>query len=151
MWWALRGSVPTAVASALIVTGFVLAVAAMVRPAPTSMAMRGRTPGRVSGMSAFTRHPLFWGLTLLSLGHLIVDGGAVDVAFHATNVFVGVFGAYHQDHRFLVTVPEYADYRARTRMIPLPWPVPGATVGLPAMAGGAVGFGLALLARATLH
>lgn len=151
IWWAFRGPIATGLATVVIAAGFALAVGAVVRPGRTSMFTKRGPNRKVQGMSAFSRHPLFFGIALVSVGHLIVDGGAVDVAFHGTNLLVGLIGAAHQDQRYAATDPDYLDWMARTRLVPLPWPVAGSEVGVPAMIGALVGLLLAFLARVGLH
>lgn len=153
IWWRLGHPFAEFAASVLIVCGIVLAVGGMGQSGRTALMrqMSGETLVVPRGMSAFTRHPLFFGIALASLGHLLVDGGAVDVAFHGTNLAVALIGGIHQDARFLATDPTYAEWTERTRLVPLPWPVPGSVLDRSTAALAVVGLATAFAARMFLH
>ncbi len=153
LWWAFRTPAAIALASALITAGLVLTTGALLSPSRTSMAatMAGTTFTEVRGMSVFTRHPVFGGMALFSLGHLVVDGGAVDVAFHGTNIIVSVLGGLHQDQRAQIKDPDYAHWMTQTRLVPLPWPVAGGKFGTQGWMGLALGLAASAGARWLLH
>ena len=74
-----------------------LVVAGIFRPSPTGVT---GTPTRSPrGVQRITRHPLFMGVVLWALMHLLVNGFASDVAFYGGFVLFGLFGSWHQDHR----------------------------------------------------
>ncbi len=77
---------------------FVLMVSGLVRPSPTSIVPGGPTP---RGALRLTRHPLFMGLGLFGLLHLIPNGSAADVAFFGGFPVFAVLGCWHQDRRKL--------------------------------------------------
>ncbi len=153
VWWALWGFVPRTLTTTLCIAGFWLLVGGVLESGRTSLStsLRGKQVEVPVGASAFTRHPVFWGVVLWSLGHLVVDGGAVDVAFHGTNIAVGVLGGLHQDARYLARDPGYAAWMARTRFAPLPWPVPDARFTPLSYVALLAGLALAAGARIALH
>jgi uncharacterized membrane protein len=69
----LRTAIYVAMAAA-----FVLMVAGLVRPSPAGIVPGDPTP---HGAQRLTRHPLFMGLGLFGLLHLVPNGNAADVAF----------------------------------------------------------------------
>src|SRR5262245_59232249 len=81
--WMLRGSpVAVAVSIGLALAGFFLLFGAFASPPPSSLAQRflGKPP-RVRGMTAVTRHPLFVGMSLWAVAHVLMNGWGPDVAF----------------------------------------------------------------------
>jgi len=74
-----------------------LAVAGIFRPSPSGVT--GMPTRRPRGVQRITRHPLFMGLVLWALMHLLVNGFASDVAFFGGFVVFGLLGSWHQDHR----------------------------------------------------
>ncbi len=153
IWWAARDPNAASFAGAVILAGFMLLVGGAVTGSKTSMAARisGQEFRRVVGVNGFTRHPVFSGFILISIGHLLVDGGAVDVAFHGTNLVVSLIGGWHQDQRGLLSDPTYADWMKRTRLFPLPWTVEETVWTRAAMVGVALGVVLASVARVIFH
>jgi len=96
--------------------GFVLAVAAFVRPSPA-----GIIPGdsRPRGIYRITRHPLFMALALFGLLHLLPNGHAADVAFFGGFALFSLIGAAHQDRRKLATDPaRYRPFYEGTPFLP---------------------------------
>ena len=93
----LRTAIYLAMAAA-----FVLMVAGLVRPSPAGIVPGDPTP---RGAQRLTRHPLFMGLGLFGLLHLIPNGNAADVAFFAGFPIFAVLGCRHQDQRKLVSGP----------------------------------------------
>jgi uncharacterized membrane protein len=74
-----------------------LAVAGIFRPSPSGVT--GTPTRRPRGVQRITRHPLFMGLVLWALMHLLVNGFASDVAFYGGFVVFGLLGSWHQDRR----------------------------------------------------
>lgn len=74
-----------------------LVVAGIFRPSPTGIT--GTPSRRPRGVQRITRHPLFMGIVIWALMHLLVNGFASDVAFFGGFVVFGLLGSWHQDHR----------------------------------------------------
>jgi uncharacterized membrane protein len=74
-----------------------LMVAGLFRPSPTGVT--GTPTRKPRGVQRITRHPLFMGIVLWALMHLLANGYASDVAFFGGFVFFGLLGSWHQDHR----------------------------------------------------
>ena len=79
---------------------FILMVAGLVRPSPASIVPGDPTP---RGAQRLTRHPLFMGLGICGLLHLIPNGNAADVAFFGGFPLFALVGCWHQDRRKLAT------------------------------------------------
>ncbi|MDH3211960.1 MAG: NnrU family protein [Myxococcales bacterium] len=83
---------------------FVLAVGGLLQPSPASIA-----PGRakVAGVLRITRHPLFMGLGLFGLLHLVTANlYASDLAFFGGFPLFALIGCHHQDQRKRRTASE---------------------------------------------
>ena len=74
-----------------------LVVAGIFRPSPTGVT--GTPTRRPRGVQRITRHPLFMGIVLWALMHLLVSGSASGAAFFGGFVIFGLLGSWHQDHR----------------------------------------------------
>lgn len=74
-----------------------LVVAGILRPSPSGVT--GTPTRKPRGVQRITRHPLFMGLVLWALLHLLVNGFASDVAFYGGFVVFGLLGSWHQDRR----------------------------------------------------
>jgi uncharacterized membrane protein len=146
MLWVLRSPLAVHTAELMALFGLALAVAGMARPAPSSQYVRRKGALEVRGAQFITRHPLFMGLGLLCLAHVLVNGWAGDLWFMGSQVVLSVAGAWHQDQRHSASRPEYRDFCDKTSF----WPNP---VGLLLVRDGrtwaamAVGAGLAVLLR----
>jgi len=79
---------------------FVLMVAGLVRPSPASIVPGDPTP---RGAQLLTRHPLFMGLGIFGLLHLIPNGNAADLAFFGGFPLFVLLGCWHQDRRKLAS------------------------------------------------
>jgi uncharacterized membrane protein len=75
----------------------ILVVAGIFRPSPTGVT--GTPTRKPRGVQRITRHPLFMGIVLWALMHLLVNGYASDVFFFGGFVVFGLLGSWHQDHR----------------------------------------------------
>jgi uncharacterized membrane protein len=104
---------------------FALVVAGIVRPSPASIA-----PGRPEavGVLRVTRHPLFMGVGLFGLLHLlVVSVNAAELAFFAGFPLFAVLGCHHQDQRKLASGdPAFREFHAATPFLPSPAGVPAA-------------------------
>ncbi len=100
-----------------MVVAFVLVVSGLVRPSPGNIVPGDPTP---RGALRLTRHPLFMGLGIFGLLHLIPNGNAADVAsFFAGFPLFALVGCWHQDRRKLVTGPPgFAAFYRETPFIP---------------------------------
>jgi uncharacterized membrane protein len=95
---------------------FILMVAGLVKPSLASMVPGDPTP---RGAQRLTRHPLFMGLGIFGLLHLIPNGNAADVAFFGGFPIFAVVGCWHQDRRKLTAgPPEYPAYHRATPFLP---------------------------------
>lgn len=74
-----------------------LVVAGIFRPSPTGVT--GTPTRKPRGVQRITRHPLFMGIVLWALMHLLVNGFASDVTFFGGFVLFGLLGSWHQDRR----------------------------------------------------
>lgn len=142
--WMLRGGAVTHLTEGLVLVGLAVTVGGIVSPAPSSMGKQVQGPIEVRGMAAVSRHPVFMGLSLVAVGHLLVNGWAADVAFWAGFPVVTVLGGLHQDQRKSAENPHYADFIARTGFVPFTAPSQLPRIGGRALAGAAVGAALAV-------
>lgn len=95
---------------------FILMVSGLVRPSLANMVPGDPTP---RGAQRLTRHPLFMGLGLFGLLHLIPNGNAADVAFFGGFPAFAILGCWHQDLRKLaVGPPEYPAFHRGTPFLP---------------------------------
>jgi len=93
----------------------VLAVAGLARPSPASILPGSTTP---RGIQRITRHPLFMGLGLFGLVHLIPNGSAADVVFFGGFPVFALVGSWHQDRRKLSILPELSGFYRETPFLP---------------------------------
>jgi uncharacterized membrane protein len=104
---------------------FALVVAGNVRPSPASIA-----PGRPEavGVLRVTRHPLFMGLGLFGLLHLLVASvNASELAFFGGFPLFAVLGCRHQDQRKLAAGdPAFRAFHAAAPFLPSPAGIPAA-------------------------
>lgn len=96
---------------------FAIMAAGIARPSPASLA-----PGRaeVRGVYRITRHPLFMGIALLALLHLVVVAvNTADLAFFGGFVVFALVGCRHQDQRKLATIRDgYERFYEETPFLP---------------------------------
>jgi len=120
-----------------------IAVAGLASPSPATVGLpEERRPREPRGVHRITRHPLFMGIGLSGLLHLLVNGFASDVAFWAGFPLFAIAGCAHQDARKRATQPGYADWIAATPF--LPFAGPGALRGLRELSPGIVAVGVAV-------
>jgi len=114
--WSLH-DVPGAWSAQLVLAGlaWTVVVAAVVQPSPVSMDPRIRAEPH--GLTRITRHPLFLGLALWGLSHLLLNGTTSDVVFFGGFVVYSVIGALHQDSRKRAE-PRLAGFYKTTSVVP---------------------------------
>lgn len=96
--------------------GFVLMVGGLVQPNPASMAGGAM---QACGVLRITRHPLFMGLGIVGIFHLLANTSSTDVAFFAGLPIFAIVGCAHQDRRKLAEgLPGYASFVAETPFLP---------------------------------
>jgi uncharacterized membrane protein len=129
--WSL-GDLPgvQGIVSLGMVVALVLAVAGLLTPSPVSM-LPGKT--EVKGIFRITRHPLFMGMGIFGLMHLLgAEVHAGELAFFGGFVLFPLLGCRHQDQRKLVTAGE--EFRRFHEQTPfLPFTGPGSLQGLKEM------------------
>jgi uncharacterized membrane protein len=135
----------------LIGAAFVLVVAGLVQPSPASM-----RPGQpeVRGVARITRHPLFMGIGLWAVAHLLlVVVNVSELLFFGGFAVFSVVGCDHQDQRKVAELGErYRSYVAATPF--LPFSTLGSLRGLvemPMPVAVAVGIALAWAVRQYAH
>ncbi|MFQ5417594.1 MAG: NnrU family protein [Myxococcota bacterium] len=116
--WYL-GGIPGArwLAYAGIGVAFAMMVAGLVRSSPSSLVPGEANP---TGVFRITRHPVFMGVGLLGLLHLlVVPIHAAELAFFGGLPFFSVIGCHHQDRRKLVSLGEgFRSFHDRTPFLP---------------------------------
>jgi uncharacterized membrane protein len=101
-----------ALAFALLVCSLVPSSAA-----PSSLAAPGATM-QPHGVTRITRHPMLAGFGCWGVAHLLVNGSLGDVFFFAGFPLWVWLGSRHQDARLSSSRPGYADFAARTSLVP---------------------------------
>lgn len=145
--WVLRDPVATHGAELLIALGLALALGGAARPAPSSVAGPRTDTPQVRGWTGLTRHPVGWGLSLLALGHMLVNGWPGDLWFWGGFAATGLLGSAHQDWRMRRDRPGYAAFAERTTFFPIPGRGTLAALDAPAVIGAAIGLGTAVVLR----
>ena len=128
---------------------FVLTLGGLLTPSPASL---GGGQTQVRGVLRLTRHPVFMGLGLFGLLHLLAARvNAAELAFFAGFPVFALLGSHHQDRRKLASGGEaFARFCAATPF--LPFAGPGRWRALAEMPLGiALGIAAALLVRLTVH
>jgi uncharacterized membrane protein len=94
-----------------------LIVAGVFRPSPTGVT--GTPSRKPRGVQRITRHPMFMGVVVWALMHLLVNGFASDVAFFGGFVLFGLLGSWHQDRRQMA-LPDgaYAKFCEQSPFLP---------------------------------
>jgi uncharacterized membrane protein len=95
--WDLRTPVIYGLAIGLSALAWAVVVASFFQPSPTSMVPG--TPTQSRGLTRITRHPLFMGLALWGLAHLLLRVSLSDVIFFGGFIVYGFLGAFHLDQR----------------------------------------------------
>ncbi len=81
----------------LAVLGTAMIVAGVLQPSPVLAGMK--QAGGARGLTRITRHPLFMGISLWALSHLLLNGFLTDVLFFGGLLAFSLAGAAHQDAR----------------------------------------------------
>jgi len=124
MLWSVSMTPPLVMFVAIVMgIAFILLVAGMVTPSPTSFKPPGQEPkegdNEPKGVHFITRHAVFMAVGLFGAVHLIPNGSATDVAFFAGFPIFAVLGSIHQDQRKLVTdADHYPAFHSVTALIP---------------------------------
>jgi uncharacterized membrane protein len=103
--WNLAG-VPGVrpLAMLLAVLGIAMIVAGVLHPSPALAGIKQAWGAR--GLTRITRHPLFMGISLWALSHLLLNGFVTDVLFFGGLLAFSLAGAAHQDARKRATEEE---------------------------------------------
>lgn len=88
----------------LAVLGIAVVVAGVAQPSPALAGIKLAWGSR--GLTRITRHPLFMGIALWALAHLLVNGFATDLLFFGGLLAFSLIGAAHQDARKRITDPD---------------------------------------------
>jgi uncharacterized membrane protein len=130
LWSLGDGLAVQGVVSLGMLVALVLAMAGLLTPSPVSM-LPGKT--EVKGVFRITRHPLFMGMGIFGLVHLLgADVHAGELAFFGGFVVFPLVGCRHQDQRKLLTAGE--DFRRFHDQTPfVPFTKPGPLQGLKEM------------------
>jgi uncharacterized membrane protein len=81
----------------LAVLAFAVIAGGVFRPSPALVGIRQSWGAR--GLTRITRHPVFMGIALWSLSHLLVNGFLTDLLFFGGMLAFSLAGAAHQDAR----------------------------------------------------
>jgi uncharacterized membrane protein len=128
---------------------FVLTLGGLLTPSPASI---GGPQAQVRGVLRLTRHPVFMGVGLFGLLHLLAARvNAAELVFFAGFPAFALLGCHHQDRRKLASGGEaFASFWAATPF--LPFSGPGRWRALAEMPLAiALGIAAALLVRLTVH
>ena len=88
----------------LAVLGIAMIVAGVLHPSPALVGIKQGWGAR--GLTRITRHPLFMGIALWAISHLLVSGFMTDLLFFGGMVAFSLAGAAHQDARKRATEEE---------------------------------------------
>jgi uncharacterized membrane protein len=109
MLWYLRDLEPVRwLTISLMVVGLVVTAGAFITPSPAGLAPN--TTFEPRGMLKITRHPLFVGIAIFGIAHMLMNGWLGDLLYFGTFPAVSIVGAWHQDQRKLADMGE--EYRA---------------------------------------
>jgi len=117
LWYLGHGTFVRGAMYLGMVVALSLALGGLIQPSPASL-RRGRT--EVRGVMRITRHPLFMGLGVFGLVHLVgANVNAAELAFFAGFPLFAVVGCRHQDGRKRASLGEsYARFCAETSLLP---------------------------------
>jgi uncharacterized membrane protein len=91
-------------AMALAVLGIAVIAGGVLHPSPALVGIKRAWGAR--GLTRITRHPLFMGIALWALSHLLLNGFVTDVVFFGGMLAFSLAGAAHQDARKRATEDE---------------------------------------------
>ena len=81
----------------LAVLAIAVIAGAVIHPSPALVGVKKAWGAR--GLTRITRHPLFMGIALWSLSHLLLNGFVTDIVFFGGMLAFSLAGAAHQDAR----------------------------------------------------
>ena len=115
--WALARGVPLLLVMYIgMAVTFVLVIGSLVRPSPGAVVPGSATP---RGVQRITRHPLFMGLALFGLLHLLPNSSTADIVFFGGFPIFSLIGGWHQDQRKLADGPaSYREFYQSTPFLP---------------------------------
>lgn len=83
------------------------------------MALFSRRTKQARGMDRITRHPMFAGMALFGLGHVVLAHRLVGVVYFGFLALLGIGGAWHQDAKLRARRGEaYESYLVATSSVP---------------------------------
>jgi uncharacterized membrane protein len=94
---------------------FILVIGSLVRPSPGAVVPGSATP---RGVQRITRHPLFMGLALFGLLHLLPNSTTGDIVFFGGFPVFSLIGGWHQDQRKLTGSASYRQFHQSTPFLP---------------------------------
>jgi uncharacterized membrane protein len=109
------------VTSALTLAAFLLAVAGLLTPGPTTAGFEGALakPDAAKGVLRITRHPFLWGVALWAAGHLFANGERHAVMLFGALGLMALFGTRSIDRKSASRNPEqWETFRAATSNVP---------------------------------
>jgi uncharacterized membrane protein len=116
--WSLRG-VPGVKPLALVLATVGVALLAASFAQPSAASLDPRAIPRARGVMRITRHPLFAGLGLWGLAHVLVNGFLTDIVFFGGFPLFAVVGGWHQDARKqLEQLSRLAPFYGETSAVP---------------------------------
>jgi uncharacterized membrane protein len=115
--WVLPRGIPLLLVMYLgMAVAFTLVIGSLVRRSPGAVIPGSATP---RGVQRITRHPLFMGLALFGLLHLLPNGSAADIVFFGGFPLFSLVGGWHQDQRKLAHGPApYRQFYESTPFLP---------------------------------
>lgn len=120
VWWTANG-VTRPIAWAVQLLAFVLIVAGLLTPNPTSVKQEGalERPDVVRGMLRITRHPFLWGVAIWAAGHLLVNGDLASVLLFGSLFVLGAYGGASIDAKRIASHGEaYHAFKTVTSNVP---------------------------------
>jgi uncharacterized membrane protein len=98
VWWGVTDATRHA-QFVLQVLALLLIVPGLLTANPTSVKQEGALNREdvVKGMLRITRHPFLWGVAVLSVGHLMVNGDAASLVLFGTLLFLALSGTVSID------------------------------------------------------
>lgn len=105
------------IAMLLAVAGIALILPGVLHPSPALAGIKQAWGSR--GLTRITRHPLFTGIALWAVSHMLLNGFVTDLLFFGGLAVFALAGAAHQDARKRVTDPaRLATFFAETSFWP---------------------------------
>lgn len=102
----------------MMLLALIVIVAGLINPSPAARYVPGEEAAP-SGILKITRHPLFVGLAMFGIAHMIMNGWAGDLIFFGTFPALAIIGGIHQDRRKLREIgPRYVSFKEATSFVP---------------------------------